>query len=390
MLWRPLGRLVGYGLGSEGATWATSRELLAPLFSARTVAGLLELTATAVTEAVAELDGDARAGRPLDAEITMTRIVNRAVGRAFFGERISIADADRLGRAIARAFTSLGARLLLPFVPDAVPLPGSRAFGRAVREVDDIVYPLIARSRAGGAVDPGSADRTGGAGGAGADVVSLLCRARDRNGRGLDDRQVRDDLVAVYVAGVETTAAALTWLWVALERYPAVASRLRTEVAGAGADGPADGRLARLPYTRMVLRELLRLYPSGWIIPRRVARADQLAGVRLSVGSTVLVSPYVTHRLPALWDRPDEFRPERFEPGGDRQRHRFAYVPFGAGPHQCLGGHFFTMEAQLIVAAMLTRYEVTVPEVGSAAPRAGVTLRPRRPVRLLLRPLGGR
>lgn len=405
MLWQPVRRLVGDGLGGDDAGWQASRELLLPLFSGRNIAALSRLTARAVGEAVAELDGPARTGQPVDAAVTMTRVVNRAAAQAFFGGRISPLDAERLGDAIARAFTSLGARMLLPFVPGSVPLPGSQTFDRAVRIVDGIIYPLIERYRpsgtdpdtstnAGTSTSDGDGTSTGdlddgpgaGADGVG-DLVSLLCRARGPTGRRLTDRQIRDDLVAIYVAGSETMAVALTWLWVILDRHPEVVDGLRDETGGPGNASLVDGHLpARLPYTRMVLQELLRLYPSAWIIPRRVVRADRIAGVRLSAGSTVLVSPYLTQRLPALWEQPEQFRPERFTPERVRQRHRFAYFPFGAGPHQCLGTQFFMMEAQLIVAAMLRRFRITVPNRAIATPQAAATLRPRRPIHLLLSP----
>ncbi len=371
MLWRPVRRLIGSGLGSEGETHAASRGMLQPLFSARHVGSLVGLMAGTLGDALDELDPGADTG-PVDAGKLVTRLVNRVVVRAFFGNRIGGADADRLGEAIATAFTSLGARMLLPFLPETVPLPGGRAFRAAVSTVDDIMYPLIRASRA--------------AGGAGDDLVSMLCQARDAAGHGLTDEQVRDDVVAIFVAGSETTAVALTWLWVALDKHPEVAGRLTAEVTGVlGGARPAPGHLPALRYTRLVLQELLRLYPTGWLIPRTAQGADVLDGVPVSAGDTVLLSPYLTHRLPHVWDRPTEFDPERFTPEAARGRHRFAYWPFGGGAHQCLGSHFFTVEAQLIVAGLIGRYEIARYDDGPAEPRASVTLRPRRPVRVVLR-----
>ena len=373
MLWRPVRQLIGWGLGNEGATHAASRARIQPLFSSRNVGSLIELMAATVAEAVTELDQPAATRQPVDAGAVMTRIVNRTIVRAFFGDRIGGADAEALGDSIATAFTSLGARLLLPFVPDAVPLPGGRAFRRAVRTVDRVIYPLIRRCRAD----------TGPRG----DVVSLLCRARDERGIGLDDRQVRDDLVAVFVAGSETTAVALTWLWVVLDSHPGVAAALAEEVHRVvGTARPTAAHLFELRYTRLVLHELLRLYPSGWLIPRTAQAADTIDGVPVEAGATVLVSPYVTHRLPALWPDPEDFDPQRFTPERVRQRHRFTYFPFGGGTHQCLGSHFFTVQAQLIVAGLLSRYRVSRLRDGPVQPRASVTLRPRRPVEIVLRP----
>lgn len=305
----------------------------------------------------------------------MTRVVSRVIIRTFFGSRISPDDSDRLGAAIDTAFTSLGARMLLPFVPARVPLPGTAAFARAVRDVDAVAYPLIEQARRDGAD--------------GGDIVSLLCHARDADGAGLDDRQVRDDLVAMYVAGSETTSVALTWLWVMLHRHREVAARVRAEVDRLPDRAPAAGDLPALRYTRQVLQELLRLYPTGWLIPRTVREDDVLGGVRVPAGATVLLSPYLTHRMPQWWQRPDVFDPDRFAGGRAPVAHRFAYFPFGGGPHQCLGSNVFTVAGQLVVATVLRRFHVDVVDADSARPGASVTLRPRRPVLARLRPAGG-
>ncbi|HEX8627366.1 MAG TPA: cytochrome P450 [Catenuloplanes sp.] len=373
MLWNPVRRLIGDGISGEGPVWRRRRDILQPLFAGKHIDSLAGQLATAVAEAVDALDGPARAGRPIDVDTEMTRIVHGALIRAFFGGGISVADGDRLGAAIATAFTSLGARMVLPFVPNAVPLPGDRAFRRAVRTVDDIMVPLVRHRRTGHAAD---------------DLVGLLCRAVTDDGRPLDDREVRDDVVALFVAATETTAMALTWLWVALDGNPEVARTLRGEVDRVvGAAAPTPAHLSQLPYTRMVLRELLRLYPVAWFLPRSVRRADVIAGVRIDAGSTVVLSPYLTHRLPGVWQDPLAFSPERFAPEQAAGRHRYAYFPFGAGPHQCLGSHLFMMEATLIVATMLSRYRPEPLAAPPVAPRAAVTLRPSRRVEMVLRPV---
>jgi cytochrome P450 len=167
---------------------------------------------------------------------------------------------------------------------------------------------------------------------------------------------------------------ALTWLWVVLDAEPDIAARLYAEV---DAGGPAR-------YTRMVMQELLRLYPVGWIIPRTVLRPDTIDGVPIEAGATIVLSPFLTHRLPDVWPRPLVFDPERF--AGGEPRRRFAYFPFSGGPHQCLGSHFFTVEAQLVVSALLRRFRPVLCGRGPVGRRAAVTLRPRRPVTLLLNP----
>jgi cytochrome P450 len=376
LLWRPLQRLLGDGFLSDGPTWEMHRRLVQPMFSAKNINGLLDTMSDAIADAVDELDRYARSGEPVDACAALTRVVHRAVIRVFFGSKLSTEEADRLGPAIETAFTSLGYRLLLPFVPEAVRLPGDRAFLGAVRTVDDVIYPVVRRSR-GLPAD-------------GYDVVSLLLQARDENGNGLSDERIRDDLVTIFVAGSETTAVALTWLWLVLHHHPDVAARLYAEVDQVvGADQPGRRHLPGLRYTRMVLQEILRMYPVGWIVPRIAAADDVIDGVRISAGSTVVVSPYLTHRIERIWPRPERFDPERFGPDAP-DRHSFAYIPFGGGPHVCLGSHFFTVEAQLIVACLLSRYRPTLASSPGVRPRPAASLRPAKRVDITLRPVDAR
>ncbi len=375
MMWKPLRRLLGDGLITDGETWEPHRKLIQPLFSGKNVALLMERMAEAITEAVDSLEGQARAGEPVDACIEMTRIVHRAILRVFFGDKISPEDAEVLGNAIETSFTSLGARMLLPFIPNAFPMPGDRRFRRAVKRADKIIFPIVREARRQGAD--------------GGDVVSLLLSARHENGEGLTDQQVRDDILAMFVGGSETTAVALTWLWVVLDAHPDIATTLQDEIDRVvGQEQPGPSHLPELRYTKMVLQELLRLYPVGWIIPRTVQQRDSLDGVAIREGATVLLSPYLTHRMAELWERPLEFDPERFSAERTERRHRYAYFPFGGGAHQCLGGHFFMVEAQLVLASILQRYSPKLLERQPVEAQASASLRPRRRVELLLRPIG--
>jgi len=373
MMWNQVSRLLGVRMAGEGEAHAAGRSMLKPMFSAKNVDGMVGLMAAGIAETVDELAEPARNGEPLDAGWLMLRLVNRAAIRALIGDRISMDDADRLGTAIGTAFSSLGARLLLPFVPNLVPLPGDRAFRAALSTADSVMYPVIRQCRSEGQ--------------AGTDVASLLCQVRDEHGDLLPDKQVKEDVVAMFVGGSETGAVALTWLLDLLESHPEVASRLTdevTRVVGVGGR-PGQEHIAELRYTKMVVQEVLRLYPPVWFLPRTAVRADVIAGVRIKPGDTIVVSSYVSHRLPEVWARPEEFDPGRFAPELVRGRPRFAYWPFGGGAHQCLGGHLFTLEAQLIVAALLSRFQIGRHGEPNR-PRAGVTLRPSRPVRIMLRP----
>jgi cytochrome P450 len=374
MMWEPIRRLEGDGIAGEGPSWQTSRRILQPLFTAKNIMLLVEPMAAAVAESLDDLADRTAKSMPIDVTKEMTRIMHRVLIRVFFGDRITLKDADRLADAISTAFVSLGSRILLPFVSESIPMPGDRAFRRAVKTVDELMYPHILACR-------------GGDGGEGNDLVAFLARAVDEHGVQLDDKRVRDDVVAMFVAGTETTALALTWLWLLIDAHPRVAERLSEEVASVVGDAkPSQEHLSGLVYTRMVLQEALRLYPVGWILPRTAAQRDVIDGTVVPAGATVVLSPYLTHRLEEFWDDPYAFVPERFAPDSEARRHRYAYFPFGAGVHQCLGSDFFILEGQLAVASLLSRFTPRIVGPRSLRPRATASLRPRVRAQMLLSP----
>ncbi|MBB2910317.1 cytochrome P450 [Streptosporangium becharense] len=370
-VWDPVERFLGTTFAGEGPDWESSRKAHQPMFTARHVTSLTGRLADVIAERVDRLDESARSGRPIDATKTMTDIVVAVNTMFFFGEKSSFEEGERLAREFGTAVKWLNVRQIMPFVPTAVPLPGDRAFANAVKAVDEMVYPLIRKART--------------ASGDGHDVISALCRARD--GSHADDRKVRDDLVAALVAGTDTTTHALAWMWPVLRDHPPVAARLYDEIDRVVGTGPVlPSHIPELRYTKMVLQEVLRLYPSGWIMQRFAAASGEIGGVSVNAGSTVFVSPYATHRLDEFWDRPLDFDPERFSPDIDTRRHRYSYFPFGGGPHQCIGQHLFQLVALLTIATLVSRFRPWVRNSGPFTPLPAA-LRPKQKIELGLVPV---
>ena len=192
----------------------------------------------------------------------------------------------------------------------------------------------------------------------------MLLHAQDAEGSGgMTDRQLRDEVITLFLAGHETTANALTWTWVLLGRHPEVDARLHDEL-----DAVLEGRpptaddVARLPYTRAVVAETLRLYPPAWTMGRRVLRDYRWAGHDIPAGSLILMSQWVMHRDPRCWPDPERFDPERWlrDPAG---RPRFAYFPFGAGNRVCIGESFAWNEAIVVLAALAQRWRLALDPV---------------------------
>jgi cytochrome P450 len=374
VFWRPLHNLFGESIMSEGAEWELSKRVLQPVFSTRHLRSLTARMATAINNAIDKLDEPAGAGRPIQVMPEMSRIVNETVIKILFGDKISPVEANKLIPAMEEVATSIAFRFLLPFMPEAIPLPGDRAFRAAAQVMDETLFELVEKYRD----DPG--DST--------DIFTALCQARKAADGELTDQWVRDNLLAMFATSTETTSTALTWLWPLLDSHPDVAARLYEEVDRVvGGDRVRPSHLHELPYVTQVVQELLRLYPVGWMFPRMATKPTIIGGVPIQPGQAVLISPFLTHRLESVWERPHEFDPDRFLPERVRTYHRYAYFPFGGGPHQCIGRHVFNAEAQLILTGIVSRFRPALANTVPAQPRIGATLRPQVEVEMTLVPV---
>ncbi|WP_341721317.1 cytochrome P450 [Micromonospora sp. FIMYZ51] len=375
--WRPLKRLFGEGILSDGEHWTNSRHILQPLFTARRIDGLVDRLAVAIEEAIDELEEPARTGQPVDMGTVQAQIVCSAIMRVFFADKITVPDAMRIMEAQDAIAWSVMPRIIVPWAPTAAPMPGDRAFRRAVQLIDDLLLPTIRAAR--------DTARDGDD-----DIISTLWRGRTEDGGQLDERQVRNDTVAMVATTTETTISVLTWLWPHLDRDPAIATRLFEELDRVVGDQPVRHQhLRELRYTRQVLDELLRLYPIGWLFPRMAVEEDVIGGVRVPAGATLVVSPLITQRMSMFWDRPEVFDPDRFSPELVRSRPRYAHFPFGGGPHQCLGMHLFYLEATLIVATLLSRFRFRLQRPSLPGIKVAAALRPLERVEATLHRLPG-
>jgi cytochrome P450 len=198
-------------------------------------------------------------------------------------------------------------------------------------------------------------------------------------------RALRDEIVTLLVAGYETTASVLTWAWYLLAHHPSVQQKLFEELDTVlCGQSPGLAELRRLPYTRAVLLETMRLYPPVWIMSRTPVTEDRIGDCVVPAGWLVFLSPYVTHRLRSFWEHPEAFDPDRFLHGTTPNGASHAYFPFGAGPRACIGARFAVLEAELVLAGVAQRYAVRAVSDRPVEPDPLVTLRPRGGVRILL------
>ena len=258
------------------------------------------------------------------------------------------------------------------------PTIGNLRARRALGRLDGFVQAMIERQ-----LGISAGDEAG-------DLLSLLkplLYANNSNGAG--EKQVRDEVMTFLLAGHETTAATLAWACYAISKNPDVENRLHQELQAAlsGRD-PSPSDIPRLPYTKMVIDEVMRLYPPVWLIPRKAINDDGIGGYRIPADSEVLISIYSLHRHQVFWENPGQFDPERFTPARSAQREPCCYLPFGAGPRSCIGSRLGLMESLLVVAILARKFHLEPISSKSILPEASLTLHPRSAVlmRLFERP----
>jgi cytochrome P450 len=360
-------------LTTTGPAWWRNRRLAQPSFHKQRLAGFAGIMTEAATDFADRLARDGGRGPAFDLVPELSRLTLRILGRCLF-QRDLTDEADAVGGALKvvlhHTISKLGS--LVP-LPGAVPTPQNLRFRAALRALDKVVQSLIHERRRDGG------DR--------ADLLSMLLAARDEEtGEGLGDRQLRDELMTLLLAGHETTAMALSWTFYLLSLHPGARRKLEDELAALPGGAPNVDDLPRLRYTRMVLDESLRLYPPAWVVTRSATADDEIGGFTIPAGSPVLVSPYVTHHDPALWEDPEGFDPERFAPEQADTRPRYAYFPFGGGPHLCIGAGFATMEATIVLAVVARRLRLDLEPGRPVTIDALVTLRPKPGVWVTARP----
>jgi len=354
-------KIVGDGLlTTEGETWRKQRRMMQPAFHHTR---LEKLDGMIVDATLAMLEGWQRAfesNQPIDVPREMSALTLTVTTRSLFG--VDLGDEVReVGEVINRAANFLEK----PSSPQLI--QSSREFGAVV---DRIIQQRKQNFKDGG------------------DLLSSMIMARDEHsGAAMDDEQLRNQVMTLMLAGYETTASTLTWTWYLLSQNLWAMDRLRREVRETlGRRPPRFSDLDQMPYIGMVLDEGLRLFSPAWTMGRRAIADDEIGGYHIPANSVLAICLYTLHRHPNFWNEPEIFDPERFSPENIKGRHKFAYIPFGAGPRQCIGNNFGLMEAALVVACVLQRFELHLLPGIDVQPQALFVLRPSRDMLMSLHP----
>jgi cytochrome P450 len=361
-------RSLGKGLlTSDGPLWTRQRKLIQPAFRHDRLAAAYGDVIAAFAQRMVNAfqDGEVR-----NIGEDMGKLTLDVVVKSLFGEELQ-QDTREIGGLLLAIAESANERLNTPFRPSSWLSPRRNLRERrAVARFDQIIRALVHTRRQ-------SASQRD-------DLLSVMLAAADEEtGAGMSERQLRDEMMTLFLAGQDTTAHALSWTWYLLSRHPAAEARLQDELQRVLAGRtPRAADLPNLPYTEMIVREAMRLFPPAPLFARQPVEDVAIGGWEIPEGSQVVVSVYALHRDPRFFPEPDQFNPDRFAPGWEERIPRYAYLPFGGGPRVCIGNGFAMMEARLVLATVAQRCKLSLEPDAEIAPKQLVTLRPGRAVRM--------
>ena len=363
--------LLGNGLPLiDGDFWLRERRLLQPAFHRERLAVLTSTAANVIDSFIQNWEQSAQKGQPLDVDEEMMRLTLTVIIKSMFS-----ADIDDKIQSLSHAFNVASKFMLwrsqqMWAPPLSVPIPRNVEYNRAFQVLNDTIYPLITEARKNPKDDL---------------LGMLLAMREEETGEGMTDQQARDEVVTIFFAGHETTAASLAWAFYLLSEHPEVEERVRDELKTVlNGRIPTSADLPKLAYTQRVIQEVLRLYPAAYLFAREAVTEDVIDGYPIPPKTLIFITPFITHRDPNYWPDPERFDPDRFAPEPVSSRPRHIYYPFGEGPHVCIGNNFALMEMQLILAIALQRFRLRLVPNHPIALKPEATLRPKHGMKMIV------
>lgn len=360
-------RIFGNGLlANEGASWLEQRRLIQPAFHRTRI----ESYAATMVEYTERLLTEWKPGELRDLHSDMMRLTLEIVCRALFNVEIG-AEEDRIAGALNTMMQlGTGGRLLLPQLLRRIPTSANRRYEKATQVLDEVVYGLIRAKQA----HPEHRSN---------DLLSALLEARYEDGSAMSNPQLRDEVMTLLLAGHETTAVTLSWIWLLLAQHAEVEQKLHSELENVlGGRAAVAQDISGLTFTDCIVKEAMRLFPPAWALVRTAMTDIDVGGYTIPAGSSVVMSQWVMHRDPRFYEEPELFRPERWLDDRSKSLPRFAYFPFGGGPRICIGASFAMTEAVLVLATIAQSWQMHLTDALPPRPVPGITLRPEGGVHL--------
>lgn len=335
--------VLGNGLViSDGDFWLRQRRLVQPAFHRERLQELFMTMGELTASFLEELE-PFRGGQAIDIDAKMMGITSDIALKTLFGN-MNTEDKEQIYRQVSRTQSYLVTRVRKPYRLPLMAINGEdRRFKSDLAYFNSLVYDFIGKRRASGEKPN--------------DLLQLLLDSTDEDtGEQMNDEQIRDEAITMFAAGHETSATGLSWLLWELSGQPGVTARIRQE-SSIFEKVPAFDQLMQMPYTRQVVEEGLRMYPPAWTMTRESTADQEIEGYSIPKGTSVFMSIFELHRNPKIWENPGQFNPENFQAEAVRNRPKFGYLPFGAGPRICIGQQFALMEMQLLLAALVKRFD---------------------------------
>jgi cytochrome P450 len=362
-------RLVGNGLlTSEGEFWRRQRRLAQPAFHRERINAYARIMVRDTEEMLATWrDGEIR-----DTHRDMMRLTMEVVTHTLFNANVSD-DADKVARALSILVEPFGSQATLKWILDnRFPTATNRRFNKVAAELDEVIYRIIGQRRAGNGQDQG-------------DLLSMLLQAHDEDGSQMTDKQLRDEVITLFLAGQETTALTLVWAWYLLAQHTEIEAKFWQELDEVLGDRtPEAADVPQLKFTEMIAKESMRLYPPAYVVGRESINECEIGGYHIPPRTQVFMSTWVVHRDPRFFDEPEKFKPERWTPEFINNLPKYAYFPFGGGPRVCIGNTFAMMEIVLLLATIAQKYRLSLVTKHPVELQPAMSLRPRNGIRMML------
>jgi cytochrome P450 len=395
--------LAGEGLfTSNGDLWRRQRKTMAPIFQHNKLSHFTHIMSSMAEREVSTWKNN----ETLDISKEMTRVTMGIVGKALF-DADTFTESDELGAALTTALHWGNSQALsVPLVSKIITLSAMETLAPRVperlrdvyqRTFQALHFPLLPNKKNKELAEAKAVltrrmqqmiDDRKQSGLTKKDLLTTLLSARDEDGNPMSDQQVQDEAITLFVAGHETTATALMWVFYLLSQHPDIYQKLLAEIDAFWKETPGDQvnfeDLVKLPYTLQVFQEAMRLYPPVPMLSRQTTQEIQVGEYLFPAKSIIFFSPWSIHRDPSLWVEPDRFNPDRFLPGEQEKRPRFSYLPFGGGPRVCIGNHFAMMEAQILLACFSRHATLTLAPNFTPIPHSEPTLRSQNGMKMIV------
>jgi cytochrome P450 len=372
-IWEKFKPLLGNGLlSSDGEFWKRQRKLAQPAFHRKNIEGMVDQIRGSASRVLGDW-GRFEDGREFNIHEQMRKLTIAVSTSCFLGLDLS-AEADDVGHALDLIHAE-GLRRVFNLIPfrERMPLPGQRKALAALSFLDELVNRIIEKRRKSTELHQ--------------DFLSLMMRSKDEgSGEVMTSTQLRDEVMTLFLAGYDTSANVLGWTWYLLLSNPEALERVRAEIDAVVGDAePRTEHLMSLSYLHRTLQEAMRLYPPVCTFSRSVVQDDEILGFRVRAGSVIAINPYMMHHHPKFWPDPERFDPDRFLESESAGRHKYLYIPFGAGPRGCIGRDFAMIELTMAIVMVLQRYSLSLVPNQVVHKKATITLCPDPGVQVTLR-----